>query len=138
MRIEEAILFLAVVVLSLALVVVVVAPILRQRRRSPAGVSAAIRDVPEGPAVVSPEMAHACPACHRHQPGEFRFCPFDGTPLDVRLPIAGDHGAQALSQDASGATLSTPGGKICPSCSRRYRLDTAVCPRDGAPLVAVN
>ena len=138
MRIEEAILFLAVVALSLALVVVVVAPILRQRRRSPAQAPGVVRDVPEGPASLSLEGTHACPACHRHQPGEFRFCPFDGTPLDVRLPITGDRGAPALTQDASGATVATSGGKICPSCSRRYRLDTAVCPRDGAPLVAVN
>jgi len=134
MRIEEAILFLAVVALSLALVVVVVAPILRQRRRAAQGAPEAAG----GAAVVSLETVHVCPACHRHQSVDFRFCPFDGTPLGIRLPVGGEQDVAALAQDASGALLATSGGKICPSCSRRYRLDTTVCPRDGAPLVAVN
>ena len=138
MRIEEAILFLAVVALSLALVVVVVAPILRQRRRAAQGALDPARGPGDGAVVVSLETVHVCPACHRHQPADFRFCPFDGTPLGIRLPIGGELDAPALAQDASGATVTTSGGKICPSCSRRYRLDTTVCPRDGAPLVAVN
>lgn len=137
MRLEEAILFLSVVALSLALVVVVVAPILRQRRRS-LEATEAVRALPDGPSGALSELAQACPACHRHQPAEFLFCPFDGTPLHVRLPMEGAGDAPALAQDISGATLAAPGGKICPTCSRRYRLDTAVCPRDGAPLVAVN
>ncbi|HEX2660445.1 MAG TPA: hypothetical protein VHU40_19325, partial [Polyangia bacterium] len=67
MRFEEAILFLAVVALSLALMVVVVAPILRQRRRSVEPTDLP-RALPEGAAVASSALAHACPACHRHQP----------------------------------------------------------------------
>jgi len=131
MRVEEAILFLAVVALSLALVIVVVAPILLQKRR-------ALRTPPDRASDLAVEKAAACPACHRQQPAEFGFCPFDGTPLGIRLPIGGERDTALQSQDLNGATLVATGGKICPSCSRRYRLDTAVCPRDGASLVAVN
>jgi hypothetical protein len=137
MRLEETVLFLFVIALALALVIVVVAPILRQKRAASRPVVGGVSASLGAPAVFAAnEKPRACPACHRQQPLEFRFCPFDGTP--VRGSGAQDVVDASLLAVGEGGVLVAAGGKICPSCARRYRLDVAVCARDGSPLVAVN
>jgi hypothetical protein len=83
---EELILFLGVAALSLAIVVSVVAPILRQRRAPPipphpvaprAPVAASLRD---RAALLT--QSPACAACLGRWPRGFRYCPLDGSRLD--------------------------------------------------------
>lgn len=133
MRPEEAVLFLIVTVLSLALVAAVVAPLIRKKRTG-AG------DATRGPAVTGGFAGFTipglegprCPGCRRALIPGFRFCPFDGTPL---VP----DGTPAV-RPATTADVATGGvpKKICPRCARAYRQDTAVCAHDGIPLVPVN
>ncbi|HEY4184540.1 MAG TPA: hypothetical protein VGP07_05690 [Polyangia bacterium] len=131
MRAEEAILFLVVAVLSLALVAAVVAPILRQKRSGDRSSSAKEENAV---AVGGP----VCPTCHCQLSVGFRFCPFDGAALATEIPMPV---ATAGPHDRAGdhPVIGVVGArKICPTCARRYRLDVAVCERDGASLVPVN
>jgi|GEM_PF-3499792 len=128
MRAEEAVLFLIVIVLSLALVAAVVAPLIRRRRTG-------VPRPPGGPGtfagfVIPGLEGPRCSTCRRSLLPGFRFCPFDGTALMS--------GAAPVSRPAPIAEAGGVPKKICPRCARAYRQDTAVCAHDGIPLVPVN
>jgi hypothetical protein len=131
MRAEEAVLFLVVAMLSLALVAAVVTPLLRQKRSGHREAPRVTRDAasagPDGP---------TCPTCHRQLSAGYRFCPFDGTSLAPPpvVDVIADDGGPA----SRGRNLAANARKICPTCARGYRGEASVCERDGAPLVPIN
>jgi hypothetical protein len=148
---EEVVLFLGVAALSLAIVVSVVAPILRQRRAPAAGwrpvtrptARAAPAQASAGDPGALTRGATACAACHGQWPRGFRFCPLDGSSLGAGAvdPAPDRAGGDfeitpAVSRELEPAVGT--GAKICPSCARRYRHDAAVCARDGSALIAMN
>jgi len=162
MSAEETILFVAVILLAMALVAVVVGPKLRASRLrraeravppeaaagEPAATAASSEDVPvalpEPPAAASarpptPPQAWGplvCPTCRRQFAGGLRFCPYDARLLSAAEAPAGPGAADGES--STDPNLTVPTGKICPTCARRYEMMAVVCARDGAPLVSVN
>jgi hypothetical protein len=154
MSVEEAILFVAVIALALALVAVVVGPKLRSGRRKrdrPPAASAATaapadQGAPDAELPLPPPLAARvgsratpagnhliCPTCRRQFSAGLRFCPYDARLLSAD----GQTGAPDLERELNDSHRH-PTAKICPTCARRYESVAVVCARDGAPLVSVN
>lgn len=142
MLVEEAVLFLSVAALALALVVVVVGPKLRARaiqgRSHPLSEPVArsltqgLAGLGQGPA--GDGVALTCPICHREFEVGNRFCPLDSGRL-MSMASAAIGVARATPPPAPVTAL---GGKICPICARHFGSEATFCGRDGSALVSVN
>jgi hypothetical protein len=67
-----------------------------------------------------------CPKCGSLFPPEARFCPEDGSPLEIE--------PAELEEDRKSFSNNN-GGKICPKCHRGYDMEAVFCPHDSERLI---